>query len=118
MIFGFAASSSIFFLRFSMCTMESDGKIYSTCTTFGINTVIGPSSLVGDKPGWTVDQLLAAYKKMPDGATIFDEGTTRADVLATCLSMATIYMIPSLLLFLHGEEYLVEGIANSGSVKG
>jgi hypothetical protein len=42
---------------------------------------------VGDKPGWTVDQLLAAYKKMPDGATIFDEGTTRADVLATCLAM-------------------------------
>ena len=32
--------------------------------------------------------------------------------------MATVYMIPSLLLFLHGEEYLVEGIANSGSVKG
>jgi hypothetical protein len=28
-------------------------------------------------------------------------------------------MIPSLLLFLHGEEYLVEGIAaNSGSIKG
>ena len=25
---------------------------------------------------------------------------------------------PSLLLFLHGEEYLVEGIANQGSVKG
>jgi len=70
-----------------LAAMESDGKIYSTCTTFGINTVIGPSSLVGDKPGWTVDQLLAAYKKMPDGATIFDEGTTRADVLATCLSM-------------------------------
>ena len=28
------------------------------------------------------------------------------------------YGVPSLLLFLHGEEYLVEGIANSGSVKG
>ena len=33
-------------------------------------------------------------------------------------AMATLYMIPSLLLFLHGEEYLVEGIANAGSVKG
>ena len=33
-------------------------------------------------------------------------------------ALATIYMIPCLLLFLHGEEYLVEGIANSGSVKG
>jgi len=27
-------------------------------------------------------------------------------------------MIPGLLLFLHGEAYLVEGIAHSGSVKG
>ena len=67
--------------------MQIDGKIYNTCSSFGIQTVIGPSSLVGDKPGWTVDQLLAAYKKMPAGATIFDQGTTRADVLNTCLSM-------------------------------
>jgi multiple sugar transport system permease protein len=33
-------------------------------------------------------------------------------------AVATIYMIPTLLLFLYGEEYLVEGIAYSGSVKG
>lgn len=31
---------------------------------------------------------------------------------------AVIYMIPSLLLFLHGEEYLEEGIAYSGGIKG
>ena len=38
--------------------------------------------------------------------------------IGLAFAMATIYMIPSLLLFLHGEEYLVEGIAHSGSVKG
>ena len=38
--------------------------------------------------------------------------------IGLAFAMATIYMIPPLLLFLHGEEYLVEGIANSGSVKG
>ena len=38
--------------------------------------------------------------------------------IGLAFAMATVYMIPSLLLFLHGEEYLVEGIANSGSVKG
>lgn len=41
-----------------------------------------------------------------------------AGEIGLAFSMATVYMIPSLLLFLHGEEYLVEGIANSGSVKG
>ena len=33
-------------------------------------------------------------------------------------AVATIYMIPSLLIFLYGEEQLVEGIAYQGSVKG
>ena len=33
-------------------------------------------------------------------------------------AVAVIYMIPTLLIFLYGEQYLVEGIANSGSVKG
>ena len=33
-------------------------------------------------------------------------------------AVATVYMIPSLLIFLYGEEQLVEGIAYQGSVKG
>lgn len=33
-------------------------------------------------------------------------------------AVAAIYMVPSLLLFLYGEEYLVEGIAYQGGVKG
>ena len=38
--------------------------------------------------------------------------------IGLAFAAATIYMIPTLLLFLHGEEYLVEGITYSGSVKG
>ena len=38
--------------------------------------------------------------------------------IGLAFAMATVYMIPCLLLFLHGEEYLVEGITHSGSVKG
>ena len=33
-------------------------------------------------------------------------------------AVAVIYMTPSLLMFLYGEEYLVEGIAYSGGIKG
>ena len=33
-------------------------------------------------------------------------------------AVATIYMIPCLLVFLHGEEYLVDGITYQGGVKG
>lgn len=41
-----------------------------------------------------------------------------AGEVGIAFAVATIYMIPTLLLFLHGEEYLVEGIAHQGSVKG
>ena len=44
--------------------------------------------------------------------------TINAGEIGLAFAVATIYMIPSLLMFLHGEEYLVEGIAQSGSVKG
>ncbi|MDO5445405.1 MAG: carbohydrate ABC transporter permease [Eubacteriales bacterium] len=42
-----------------------------------------------------------------------------AGEIGLAFAMAAVYMVPTLLLFLHGEEYLVEGIAaNGGSVKG
>lgn len=50
--------------------------------------------------------------------SVFLSGINSGEI-GLAFAMATIYMVPSLLLFLHGEEYLVEGIAaNSGSVKG
>jgi len=38
--------------------------------------------------------------------------------IGVAFSVATIYMIPTLLMFLHGEEYLIEGITYSGGIKG
>ena len=44
--------------------------------------------------------------------------TINAGEVGLAFAVATIYMVPSLLLFLHGEDALVEGITNAGSVKG
>lgn len=41
-----------------------------------------------------------------------------AGEVGVAFAVATIYMIPTLFLFLHGEEHLVEGIAQSGGIKG
>ena len=41
-----------------------------------------------------------------------------ANEIGLAFAVAVVYMIPTLLLFLHGEEALVEGITHSGSVKG
>lgn len=40
------------------------------------------------------------------------------EMIGVAFSVATIYMIPTLLMFLHGEEYLIEGITYSGGIKG
>lgn len=44
--------------------------------------------------------------------------TINAGEIGIAFAAAVVYMIPGLLLFLHGESYLVEGITYSGSVKG
>jgi multiple sugar transport system permease protein len=41
-----------------------------------------------------------------------------AGEISLAFAVATIYMIPAILLFLHGEDYLVEGITYSGRLKG
>ncbi len=44
--------------------------------------------------------------------------TINTGEVGVAFAVATVYMIPPILLFLHGEENLVEGIGYSGSVKG
>ena len=44
--------------------------------------------------------------------------TINAGEIGIAFAIAVIYMVPGLLMFLYGEDFLVEGIAHSGSVKG
>lgn len=67
--------------------MTIDGKLYSTCSGFGILTVIGASSVVGDEIGWTMDEFKQAYAQMPEGCTVFDQYVTRPEILQYCLAM-------------------------------
>ena len=41
-----------------------------------------------------------------------------AGEIGLAFAVATIYMVPTLLVFLYGEEYLVEGITYQGGLKG
>ena len=59
--------------------------------------------------------LLPSADKQP--LSVFLSNINEGEI-GLAFAMATIYMLPSLLIFLHGEEYLVEGIAHQGSVKG
>lgn len=59
--------------------------------------------------------LLEDTEKQPLSVFLSQINTGEVGV---AFAVASIYMIPPLLLFLHGEESLVEGIAYQGSVKG
>lgn len=67
--------------------MQKDGKLYSACGSFGINAVIGASSVVGSEPGWNYEQFNAALASMPEGCEPFDSYTTRSDLLTYSLSL-------------------------------
>lgn len=67
--------------------IEQDGKLCATCSSFSLSTVMGASSIVGDTPGWTYDQLWEAYANMPEDCQIFEYYYTRYDALRQGLSL-------------------------------
>ena len=58
--------------------------------------------------------LLTDRDKMPLSVFLSEINTGE---ISLAFAVAVIYMIPALLLFLYGEEYLVEGISSSGGLK-
>jgi len=44
---------------------ETDGSLYSIPTSFGIGTIFGSPALLGDYPGWTMDEFLAVLENNP-----------------------------------------------------
>ena len=65
--------------------MELDGALISTGAGMSFETVIGASSLVGEKAGWTYDDFTAAWSALGLGTDAFDVYTTCEDVLDACL---------------------------------
>ena len=66
---------------------------------------------------FSVFLLTKFMRRIPVALSVY-LSTINAGEIGIAFAVAVIYMIPGLLLFLHGESYLVEGIAYSGSVKG
>ncbi len=67
--------------------LETNGKLTSVSSGFYISTCIGASKVVGDKPGWTYEQLNEALAQMPEGCSVFGVSTTRDTVLQTMLEL-------------------------------
>lgn len=67
--------------------LENNGKLYVTCSGFGVSTAVGATKIVGEEPGWTYADLMAAMQNMEEGSSVFGLGETRYDVLQQCLAL-------------------------------
>ncbi|MBQ4382127.1 MAG: carbohydrate ABC transporter permease [Oscillospiraceae bacterium] len=98
--------ASEFYIFFRVCLPQCRAALYSIALLVFIdywNMVEQPLVLLKDE----TQQPLSVYLS-----------SINAGEVGLAFAVATIYMVPTLLLFLHGEDYLVEGIAHQGSVKG
>lgn len=65
-----------------------------------------------------VEQVLILLKNADKHPLSVFLSQINAGEISLAFAVATIYMIPAILIFLHGEEYLIEGITYSGGLKG
>lgn len=61
-----------------------EGKLFTTCSGFFVNTLIGAKNAVGEAPGWTYSDLNDALSKR-NGAEAFEAYATSEDVLRRCI---------------------------------
>ncbi|MDE7245101.1 MAG: extracellular solute-binding protein [Oscillospiraceae bacterium] len=64
-----------------------DGKLYTVFSTFSMQSVVGPASIVGDRMSWTLADLQTALASMPEGCTIFGEDDIKEYMLENVMSM-------------------------------
>lgn len=54
---------------------ERDGKLYGIVPGFSVSTVIAKVSDVGEKQGWTIDDVMALMDSKPEGTELFSYAT-------------------------------------------
>ncbi len=64
------------FIPSVLSTLENDGKLYFLPYSFAPQALIAGKKVVGDIEGWTVEEMIDLYKKMPEGS-LFMEYMTR-----------------------------------------
>jgi ABC-type glycerol-3-phosphate transport system substrate-binding protein len=64
---------------------ERDGKLYGLLPSFGISTLIGKTSDVGDKMGWTLNDLMTLVKSKPAGTEIFEYASKESILSTMCI---------------------------------
>lgn len=64
---------------------EIGGKLIAVVPYFSINTVMGKVSDVGDRMGWTLDDLMKLMDEKPEGTEIFSYATKDSILMYSCM---------------------------------
>ncbi|MBR1457208.1 MAG: extracellular solute-binding protein [Oscillospiraceae bacterium] len=64
--------------------MEVGGGLYQVSPGFTVITLMGPSDVVGDTPGWTYDEFDAVVAELPEGCTALGPEVGRDGILEMC----------------------------------
>ncbi|MDE6926469.1 MAG: extracellular solute-binding protein, partial [Acetatifactor sp.] len=67
--------SQVEFLQNVFDAYSVDGKLYYVVPNFSVNTMIAKTSLVGDKTGWTLEEMQQTVASMGEGAQAIGELT-------------------------------------------
>lgn len=67
--------------------METDGKLYSITSAFGIVSLVGNADVVGEEMGWTLQEMMDVANAHPEVQYLLDPYTTRASMLQTMLAL-------------------------------
>ena len=65
---------------------EVDGGLYMLFKEFSVDTLMGSERIVGNRHGWTLDELMETFASMPEGSTILEYDAVQRDVFFSLLS--------------------------------
>lgn len=65
---------------------EIDGKLCRVFPRFALETVAGSSAVVGERTGWTLDELKSVLEGQPAGCGVLGVGETRNSILENLFS--------------------------------
>ncbi len=65
---------------------EVNGGLYMLFKEFSISTLIGPERIVGNRYGWTLEELMESFSAMPDGSSILRYDAVRSDVFSNLIA--------------------------------
>ena len=64
---------------------EVNGGLYMLFRKVEINTMVSSPELVGDRTGWTLQELRDAFAAMPEGSTVLSFNTSREEIAGSLL---------------------------------